>query len=212
MITRCSLLVVLLLSAAAGRAGLGAPHAVTTAEPLSKFPVVIDGWRGDESPLDPEVVKTAAVDDYLNRGYYANGKTLGLYVGYYQSQRQGESLHSPLQCLPGAGWQPRVSEFADLRIGGETKTVRKLVVERGLNQLLILYWYQTSRRVTGDEYRRKLFLMADAFGSGRTDVALVRIIAPIGVQANATDASALALALPFAERVLPEVQARLFRN
>ena len=212
MIIRCSLVVVLLLSAAVGRAVLGAPHTVTTAEPLSKFPVVIDGWRGEDSPLDAEVIKVAAVDDYLNRGYSANGKTLGLYVGYYQSQRQGESLHSPLQCLPGAGWQPRVSEMIDLRSGGETKAVRKLIVERGLNQLLILYWYQTSSRVTGDEYRRKLFLMADAFSSGRTDVALVRIIAPIGVQARTTDASALALALPFAERVLPEVQSRLFRN
>ena len=211
MIKRCSLLVVLLLTAAAGRAVLGAPRAVTTAEPLSKFPATIDGWNGEDSPLDAEVVKTAAVDDYLNRGYSAGGKTLGLYVGYYQSQRQGESLHSPLQCLPGAGWQPRVSEDMDLRIGGETKRVKKLIVERGLTQLLVIYWYQTSRRVTGNEYLRKAYLVTDAFDSGRTDVALVRIIAPIGVQATA-DSAALELARPFAERVLPEVQSRLFRN
>ena len=101
----------------------------------------------------------------------------------------------------------------DLRTAaGETRRIKKLVVERGMNQLVVLYWSQTSRRVTGNEYLRKLFLMADAFGSGRTDVALVRIIAPIGVQANATEASAMTVAVPFAERVLPEVQARLFQN
>ena len=30
----------------------------------------------------------------------------GLYIGYYQSQRQGSSMHSPMNCLPGSGWQP----------------------------------------------------------------------------------------------------------
>lgn len=213
MMIRCSILVALLLVAGIGRGVVGSPAPVTTAESLSRFPMVLDGWTGEDAPLDAEVIKTAAVDDYLNRGYVANGRSLGLYVGYYQSQRQGESLHSPLQCLPGAGWQPRVSESVDLRTAsGDTRRIKKLVVERGMNQLLVLYWYQTSRRVTGDEYLRKLFLITDAFGSGRTDVALVRIIATIGVQANATETNAMTVAVPFAERVLPEVQARLFQN
>ena len=47
------------------------------------------------------------VDDYLSRAYYrADGAVVGLYMGYYGSQRQGDTIHSPLNCLPGAGWEP----------------------------------------------------------------------------------------------------------
>ena len=87
----------------------------------------------------------AAVDDYLNRWYERSNATAGLYIGYYQSQRQGEALHSPLFCLPGSGWQPVKMDVADLHVGGEAaaRRVNALVVERGLDRLLVVYWYQT---------------------------------------------------------------------
>jgi len=151
------------------------------------------------------------VDDHLNRQYSSQGRELGLYVGYYQSQRQGESLHSPLFCLPGTGWQPVVTRDTTLPL--ETSpVVKELVVERGVNRLLVLYWYQTFRRVTGSEYGRKLFLISDAFTSGRTDVALVRIIAPIDFRDRQGEANALKTAVPFGAQVQPEIQARLFRQ
>ena len=152
-----------------------------------------------------------AVDDYLNRQYSSPKGQLGLYVGYYQSQRQGESLHSPLFCLPGTGWQPVVTRDSTLPLD-TTPTVKELIVERGVNRMLVLYWYQTARRVTGSEYGRKLFLISDAFTSGRTDVALVRLIAPIDFRDRQGQANALEIARPFGARVLPEIQARLFRQ
>ena len=54
--------------------------------------------------------------------------------------------------------------------------------------------------------------MSDAFTSGRTDVALVRIIAPIDFRHPQGEANALAIARPFGAQVLPELQARLFRE
>jgi EpsI family protein len=214
VISRCCLLTVLLFGAIAARTDIGASGAVTTAESLSRFPVAIGSWTGLDSPLDPDVVTTAAVHDYLNRSYRASAGELGLYIGYYQSQRQGEALHSPLFCLPGSGWQPTTTRTLALGAAGTvSRTVNELVVTRGADQLLVLYWYQNHRRVTASEYARKLFQIKDAFSSGRrTDVALVRIVAPIGIGDPAGEAHALALARPFAERVLPEVQARLFRE
>lgn len=213
MIVRSGILAVLFVGAWMTRATLDRPYVVTTAEALTRFPMTIGSWAGKDAPLDPEVVRVAAVDDHLNRYYESSEGEIGLYVGYYNSQRQGESLHSPLYCLPGAGWQPMQKGWQDLRVAGEgPRTVNKLVVERGIDRLLVLYWYQTVARVTASEYYRKLFLIRDAFVSGRTDVALVRIIAPIN-QIESTDASkALSVAVPFAERVLPEVQRRLFKN
>jgi EpsI family protein len=214
MIQRCLLLTALFLSAWAARTHLGAPHRAGNAESLSLFPSAIGPWTGEESPLEPDVVKTAAVDDYMNRYYHAGQNAVGLYVGYYKSQRQGQALHSPLFCLPGQGWEPLKAESIEVVINSETspRIINELIVEKGVDRLLVLYWYQTLNHVTASEYWRKIFLATDAFSSGRTDVALVRVIAPINSGDQASEARALSLARPFAERVLPEVQKRLFRD
>jgi EpsI family protein len=212
MIARCCILIVLLAAALGARTRLNAPPPVTTAESLARFPGTVGPWTGRDVALDPEVIKVAAVDDFLNRQYTSAQGTLGFYVGYYQSQRQGESLHSPLFCLPGSGWQPVGTGEVPLTADAASPVVKELVVERSGTRLMVLYWYQTLKRVTGNEYGRKLFLMSDAFTSGRTDVALVRIIAPIDFRNPQGEANALAVARPFGALVMPELQARLFRE
>jgi EpsI family protein len=213
MIIRSAVLIALFAGAFAVRASLNAPRVMTTAEALSQFPSTVGSWQGRDFPLEPDVIKVAAVNDYLNRQYQSSSTGIGLYIGYYQSQRQGEALHSPLFCLPGAGWQPVKNEVTDLHVPGESnaRKVNALVVERGLDRLLVLYWYQTIGRVIASEYSRKLFLMHDALFSGRTDVALIRITTTIGSRDAKGETNSLDVARPFAERILPEVQHRLFK-
>src|ERR1044071_3409744 len=77
--------------------------------PLASFPTRVDGWSSARSiDFDPSIVAALGVTEYVNRVYLAeqDRSQVGLYVGYYKSQRQGESIHSPLNCLPGSGWQP----------------------------------------------------------------------------------------------------------
>jgi EpsI family protein len=211
---RACLIILLLLAAWTARVRVGTPLDVENAMPLSLFPATIGPWHGQDAALEPDVVKVAGVDDHMNRYYRADGLALGLYVGYYKSQRQGESLHSPLNCLPGTGWQPTKTETLALTIDSERTptSISKLVVQKGLDRLLVLYWYQMFKHVTANEYLRKFFLVRDAFSSGRTDVALVRVIAPIAFGDETNEARALSAARPFAERVLPEVKKRLFRE
>jgi EpsI family protein len=198
MMVRSAVLIALFAGTFAVRSTLDTPRVMTTAAPLNSFPTAVGQWQGRDLPLDPAVVKVAAVNDFLNR--------------QYQSQRQGEALHSPLFCLPGTGWQPVKNEAADLRVPtGDPRRINTLVVERGLDRLLVLYWYQTFARVTASEYWRKLFLMHDALVSGRTDVALVRITTIIESRDADGETKSLDVARPFAELVLPEVQQRLFR-
>ncbi len=211
MMFRASLLLALFAAAFAARARLDRPQKVTSAAPLAGFPMVLDEWRGQDVLLAVDVLTVAAVDDHLNRQYQTRGAALGLYIGYYRSQRQGEALHSPLFCLPGSGWQPIRNDPTNVRMGPDEKTVNSLIVERGLDRLLVLYWYQTFARVTASEYARKLFLMRDAFVAGRTDVALVRLTTPIIGRDVGSEKEALDRIHPFAELVLPEVQQRLFR-
>jgi len=206
-----SLLVAALFVAAFGvRAHLESPQPVTTARPLSTFPRTIDGWRAEDAPLPNDVLKIAAVDDYVNRFYRSEAGELSLYVGYYRSQREGESLHSPMNCLPGVGWAPMRTDVIALDAGSRTETINRLMVEKGIDRLLVLYWYQTAHRVTASEYARKLNLITDALRMGRTDVALVRVIAPIDPTDRDGEGHALALTRPFAARILPEVQRQLF--
>jgi len=207
MVWRCCVLSVLLLATMAVRGRLTAAPVPSDAEALSLFPATIGPWIGKDSPLDEDVVKTAAVDDYLNRFYRSGTAELGLYVGYYRSQRQGEALHSPLQCLPGAGWEPMKADSESA-----SSTINKLIVQKGVDQMLVLYWYQTLNRVTASEYSRKLFLIADAFRTGRTDVALVRVISPLDGRDPAGESKAMDQARPFAARILPDVRKRLFRG
>src|SRR3954469_21025187 len=77
-------------------------------QPLSGLPLTIDRWHGRLEPdFTKEILVILGVNDYTIRTYAAAGApALGLYVGYHSSQRQGESIHSPLNCLPGAGWVP----------------------------------------------------------------------------------------------------------
>src|SRR5882762_509576 len=94
-------------------AGIALLHGVSHGEPVplrqpfGQLPKAMDGWLGQDEPLEARIVSALGVSDYAKRAYLsAGGQPVGLYVGYYQSQRTGETIHSPKNCLPGAGWEP----------------------------------------------------------------------------------------------------------
>jgi EpsI family protein len=214
MTRRCCLLAVLLLGAWALRARLTSPHVVAYAGALSQFPTLLSDWEGQDDPLETEVVKGTGTDDYVNRYYHSDSGLVSLYIAYYRTQKEGDAVHSPLNCLPGNGWQPIKTERISLnaRPDATASTINRIIVEKGVDQSLVLYWYQTLNRVTASEYQSKAFLVADAFRSGRTDVAMVRIITPIEPREPDAEAAALSRARPFAERVLLQVQRTLFKS
>jgi EpsI family protein len=104
-----------------------------------------------------------------------------LYIGYYESQRQGDTIHSPLNCLPGAGWQPISKSYVPIPVSsagteGRTITVNRYVIEKGLERQVVLYWYQSHGRVVANEYKSKVLMVYDAMRLNRSDAALVRVI------------------------------------
>ena len=74
--------------------------------PLRSFPLQIEDWSGRVFPdFDERVVRVLGADEYLTRVYQqGEGPPVDLFVGYYGSQTTGAVIHSPLNCLPGAGW------------------------------------------------------------------------------------------------------------
>lgn len=180
-------------------------------QPLAELPIVIDGWQGRvERDFEPEIVKVLGVDDYANRSYFASdGRRVGLYVGYHSSQRQGDTIHSPLNCLPGAGWLPLEQGRARLTVqdasagGAREIEVNRVLIGRGLDQQLVLYWYQSHGRVVASEYWGKIYTVADAIRLNRTEAALVRVIAPMPSRDTEAVAAADKAARAFVQALFP---------
>lgn len=176
---------------------------VPTRKSFAEFPTIIEQWQGKELGIDPEILKVLKVDDYMMRLYRnAEGFPIYLYVGYYQSQRQGATYHSPKNCLPGSGWFFVESEQTDLTIHHSPQnkvTINKVIIQKGLDKQLILYWYQDRGRIIASEYWAKIYLVWDAITKNRTDGAFVRISAPIGNSVEETFQEEMR----FAQRVFP---------
>lgn len=207
MIARAAIVIVMLLGAAIfGTRAAGSERAVER-ESLTTLPYEIGDWRGREAtPFTGDVVAQLGVDDYIHRSYTSEGGTpIGLYAGYYASQRQGDTIHSPQNCLPGAGWRPVESSVITIEVNGRSVPVNRYVIQKGLDKQVVLYWYQGRGRVVANEFKNKALLMWDAATLRRTNGGLVRVIAPQGQRADATpEAVAFAKTLiPRLERLMP---------
>jgi len=198
MITRAVVLASILIASAGviGHASRSEPVPIRAS--FDTFPPTLGQWRGARSePLDPAVLAVLGVNDYIVRDYFAPRRIAGLYVGYWQTQREGDTIHSPLNCLPGSGWQP-VSKstlgvgVSDPTVAGGARDVgiNRYVIQKGLDQMLVLYWYQSHGRVVASEYTGKFYLVADALRLNRTDAAIVRVTVPIAT--GIEDGSAVA--------------------
>jgi EpsI family protein len=134
---------------------------------------------------------------------------VSLYIGYYGSQRQGDTIHSPQNCLPGAGWQPVEGGRVPLDVDGRRVTVNRYVIQKGLDRQVVLYWYQGRGRVVANEYANKLWLMLDAARLHRSDGALVRVVAPVLRSPGGSLAAADDAAAAFTRTIFPRLPAHL---
>lgn len=203
MIARAVIVVAVLAGAVLFSTHVSGTEVTIDRQPLATLPHVFDGWRGREAtPLADDVVAQLGVDDYIHRTYIsATGAPVGLYAGYYGSQRQGDTIHSPQNCLPGAGWRPVSSTIIMLQSGERRVPVNQYVIQKGLDQQVVLYWYQGRGRVVANEYTNKALLMWDAATLQRTNGGLVRVMSPV---TPGRDAAAEVTA--FATALLPQLQ------
>jgi EpsI family protein len=208
MIGRTLIVLILLAGAGLYSARAGSVEAVVSRVPLASLPLALGDWHGREAaPLADDVLAQLGVDDYVNRQYArAGAPPIGIYVGYYASQRQGDTIHSPQNCLPGAGWIPTETTVTQLPAGDRLVPVNQFVIQKALDRQVVLYWYHGRGRVTANEYANKAFLMLDAAHLHRTNGGLVRLITPVSssVEAAKSEVAAFArLLLTQLDRHLP---------
>ncbi len=175
--------------------------------PFSSFPMRIAEWTGRTAPdFDPKVMAVLGVDEYVNRIYMRGHQQAQLYVGYYRTQREGSQIHSPMNCLPGAGWLPVTTGTATLPTDApptRTALVNRYVIQKGLDKAVVLYWYQSHGRVVASEYWSKVYLVLDSMRMNRTDAALVRVIVPVDDTRLTPETFADQAALDFARAISP---------
>jgi EpsI family protein len=152
-------------------------------KPLAEFSTVIGEWRMlREGVIKQEDKDVLRADDYLTRQYAsASGQRANLFVAYFQSQRAGQTPHSPKNCLPGAGWSWSVADTISIDIAGRSQPIEinRYVVSKGDEHAVVLYWYQSHGRVVASEYRAAAFTAWDAVRYNHTDTALVRVVTPV---------------------------------
>lgn len=207
MVLRTTLVVTVLVGAVLAEQSWSRLEATVARESLQTLPLALDGWHGRaEALLTKDVVALLGVDEHVYRTYVRSGVPVNLYVGYYNQQKRGDTIHSPQNCLPGAGWQFVDSRVRDIQTPSGLARVNQYVIQKGLQKQMVLYWYQGRGRVVANEYENKALLMWDAATKARTSGGLVRIITPVLTtidDAAANAASFAAALLPRLEKVMP---------
>lgn len=203
---RVLVLIVLIAMAGVARWYFAAAPIVPAAS-LDDVPFSMGEWQGRRgADLPPNVEAALAADSYINRAY-VDGHTgqANVFVGYHPLQQQGTAIHSPLNCMPGAGWSMEHVE----RVAFGESHVRRVVIRKGTERLLVVYWYQTATRSEGEEYRARLYSVVDTLRSGRNDAAFVRVTVPIGNDLEG-EVRAAQQAFELAALLQPHVQRLLF--
>jgi EpsI family protein len=184
-----------------------AKEVIPTVSAWSQFPSVAGNWTAiADFPLEPEVLDKLQPDDYLNRNYGAeNGQKLAnLFIGYFNTRRNGRAPHSPQWCLPGAGWKSVFTRRVSIPVDAGTSQLpaNEYLVEKGVNQELVLYWYHQGTRTVANEVVAQVYALPEMILHLRTDTALVRIIVPVP---GRDSQAAIGTAVGFAQAVYPLV-------
>jgi len=158
---------------------------VPSGQPLDLFPSQLGIWHEAQNyPVEQEIRDQLKADDMLNRLYTdsASRAGAGLFVAYFKTQRTGQSPHSPKNCLPGSGWEPEATGFLEVPVVGQPSPIHinRFVVSHGDEKSVVLYWYQSQRRVIASEFSAKFWLVMDSIRYHRSDTALVRVTVRVG--------------------------------
>jgi EpsI family protein len=174
-------------------------------QPLESFPHQLGSWTGADFPIDKDVLDVLGKGDFLLRVYkdrQDRQPDIDVFIAYIQSQRTGDALHSPKNCLTGAGWTPISNTRIALSLPGHAPfPANRYVIAKGDSRQLVLYWYWAHDRGVASEYWAKFYLVADSIRMNRSDGSLVRITTAMYPGETAADAEQRLL--PFTDSVLP---------
>ena len=144
---------------------------------LDTIPLTIGSWSGEALPIEREPLRVAGADQELVRRYHSpGGRSLTLYMSYFDSQEQGKKL---------VGYQTS-NEFhrGEVEVTLPTGTqnayrVNQAILRVGQKERFVLFWYDLNGRMATGRYEAKFWTLWNALTLGRTNGALVAVSAPL---------------------------------
>jgi EpsI family protein len=158
---------------------------VPARETFASFPQHLGSWVGKDANLAPDVLQSLGPGDFLDRDYRDTAArdegSVNLFIAFFGSQRAGDTLHSPKNCLPGSGWVPVQSSRIEITLAGrEPFLVNRYLIAKGSERGLALYWYSAHGRAIASEYWAKFYLVKDSISLNRSDGSLIRVTTQLG--------------------------------
>lgn len=163
------------------RGNVGFDRPVALRQQLDRFPLKLGSWDGRDVTIPPGQLAVLRANAVLMREYsQASGPPVTLYVAYFAAQREGTAMHSPLHCIPGAGWE--VARQAVLPISSAalgTIGANKVIFGNGDARMLVVYWYVEQGRSERGELEGAMATLWHAIFERRSDGCLIRVSAPM---------------------------------
>jgi exosortase D (VPLPA-CTERM-specific) len=181
LLPHAALALLLLAATAALSQGIEFREKIPINKALNQFPSQIGMWQARSQAMEQKIIDALDLDDYLMMDYRGDsGKNVNFYVAYYQTQRKGESIHSPASCMPGGGWKFKQSGKTTVTLSDNTSMpVNRAFMQKGESRQLSYYWFPMRGRVLTNAYEMKIYNFWDALTRQRTDGALVRLVTPL---------------------------------
>ncbi len=164
------------------------------------FPRQLGDWEARPAEVDPVALASLKLADHLSLAWQRPDDPLpvSLWVAWYDVQIYGASVHSPMACLPGAGWRVEALGTHSIqphRPGAEPLYVNRAIIALGDQRQLVYYWFAQRGREMTSEYLLKWYIFQDSLLMQRSDGGLVRLTTPLPDLAATAEADARLAAL-----------------
>ena len=146
---------------------------------LSQYLGEVGGWSSFErAAMSVNIQDSLTTDDSLFTTYKRGDRELDVYIGYYFTSDKIGKPHSPLVCFPGQGWSTSNEKKRTLILGEKDQVplhVNSIIVQKGENRQLILFWFQAYDRSCADTFSQKIVALWNRIRHGREDNAFIRV-------------------------------------
>jgi EpsI family protein len=150
---------------------------------LSEIPLA-SGLEYRVEPLEEDFLQVLKAEEAVFRTYDPDGdRPIWLFLAYFEKQKEGSQVHSPMHCYPGSGWN--ILEQGGVAAGWGNDRIRRLVVGDGHSRRLVRYWFQTNEGVVDNVKDLKIHLTKNAILHRPGEVVFVRISTPLDDRASA---------------------------
>jgi len=146
----------------------------------------IKNWEGIKLPdYNKQALSNLATDEIIFMKYFKDhNKEVLLYIGYYTSLAKADFSHAPEVCFIGQGWIITNEEKKIIKINQHIIKAKSLIITKGNEKKLVLYWYQNPFGSHDNLLFQKLHLLITKIRYGKEKNAFIRISTPVNGDAK----------------------------